>query len=338
MLNRDFTKSNKEYISKNKIPLIVLASILVVGILVMAIFGLRGNFEFTGYNEFSVTVGSDTSKYNDYISKIENVVNEFDGKYDSVILTDEGDDSKIIVRYFNKLTAEEQIAVNDEISADLSIEITKISTHAYVSPVIDNIDYIYTVVAILFLFVVGSIFAYVRYNGASAVALLVSCALATLGFISLTAILRLSIGISYLALLVILNVLVMYLAIQVFENIREESFLDANNYSDAITSGMKKARLQSCIVSCAVLVIGVLFVLFAPSALKYISLSILFMAVVLLATVSYILPFAWSMFITLAKRRKPKKNEKKKTITTKEIDESSIEETNDTTGNATIGG
>lgn len=337
MLNRDFTKSNKEYIAKNKIPLIILVAVLVVGIIVMAVFGLRGNFEMTGYNEFAVTVGTDTSKYNDYVSKISNSVNEFGGEYESYSIFDEGDDTKIIIRYLNDLSSDKQVALNEDLSGNLSLDITMFSSHTHVGPVADNIDYIYTAVAILLLYVVVSIFAYVRYNGASAVSLLLSCALATLGFISLTAILRLSVGISYLAMLVILNALVMYLSIQVFENIREESYLDANDYSNAITSAMKKSRFQACVISCAVLVVGILFVLFAPSALKYISLNILFMAVILLATVTYVLPFAWSMFITLAKRRKPKNKDKKKEDKV-EIETSSIDNTNDTTGNATIGG
>ena len=56
MLNRDFTKSNKNYFSKNKIWLISLITFLVVGILVAVIFGMNTNFELKGHYEFTVNV------------------------------------------------------------------------------------------------------------------------------------------------------------------------------------------------------------------------------------------------------------------------------------------
>ena len=43
---------------------------------------------------------------------------------------------------------------------------------------------------------------------------------------------------------------------------------------------------------------GLLFVIAAPLALKYVSLNIMFIAVVALATAWYVVPFFWSIFIS----------------------------------------
>ncbi len=60
MLNRDFTKPNKDYFKANLIPLICVAVFLFVGILIAGICGMNGNFETKGYNEFSIVIGSET--------------------------------------------------------------------------------------------------------------------------------------------------------------------------------------------------------------------------------------------------------------------------------------
>ena len=63
MLKRDFTKSNKEYFIKNKKILISIGVFLLIGILLLAIIGLNGNFEVAGYNEFTVTVTEEKANY-----------------------------------------------------------------------------------------------------------------------------------------------------------------------------------------------------------------------------------------------------------------------------------
>ena len=72
MLNRDFTKSNKDYFKKNWIVLTCVAVFLLIGILVFSFAGMKGNFEFTGYNEFTVTVAeTDSENFSKYMGEIE---------------------------------------------------------------------------------------------------------------------------------------------------------------------------------------------------------------------------------------------------------------------------
>ena len=306
MLNRDFTKSNKEYFSKNKFVITILVAFLVIGILVGAFFGMNSNFELAGYNEFTVRVGSDSSQYNEYIDKIQSAINSENGGYDSFSIMGEGDDTKLVIRYSNELTSEEQTKINELIGTELSIESIDISSHVYVSPVAEDRDYIFTALAIILMLILASIFAYFRYNAASAISTIIASVVGTLMFMSIGAILRLSIGMSYFAMLVIINLLIIFFCFNIFENIREKNWLQTDEYSNAIENSMKSNRLRMCVVSLALFLIGLILVLFMPNSMKYISLNIMFMAVVILAVGLYIVPFTWSVFITICKKREVK--------------------------------
>ena len=130
MLKRDFTKSNKEYFSKNKITLISVAVFILVGILVAVIFGFNGNFEMKGYYEFSITVTAETN-CSEYSKTIKEVVNEYGADYDSVSIFDEGDNTQIIVRYMNSLSAEEKETLNKTLANKLTIYIEDINENYF---------------------------------------------------------------------------------------------------------------------------------------------------------------------------------------------------------------
>ena len=315
MLNRDFSKSNREYFKKNKFPIIILLAFLLIGIIVVACFGMNSNFELSGYNEFSVRVGSDSANYNEYIDKIQSAINSENGDYDSFSIMGEGDDTRLIIRYNRNLNSEEQSNVNDIIAEDLSITIESISSHSYVSPVVENTDYIFTALTIILILILASIFAYFRYNTASAFTTIISSIIGTLMFISIGAILRLEIGMSYFAMLVIINLLIMFFAFNIFEHIREKNWLQTDEYSTAINSSMKANRFRLCALNIGIFLIGLLLVILAPSSIKYIALNIMFLAVVVLAVELYVVPFCWSVFITLCKKRAVKvKADKEKVV------------------------
>ncbi len=314
MLNRDFSKSNKEYFSKNKFTILILVAFLVIGILVGAFFGMKSNFEIAGYNEFTVRVGEDSSNYNEYIDKISTAINNENGDYDSFSIMGDGDDTKLVIRYMNELTNEQQNSINENIVIELSILDTDISSHVYVSPVVENTDYIFTALTIILMLILASIFAYFRYNAASALTTIIASVIGTLMFMSVGAILRLTIGMSYFAMLVILNLLIIFFAFNIFENNREKNWLQTDDYSTAIDTSMKANRLRMCVISLAVFIIGLLLVLFMPTSVKYISLNIMFMAVVILAVGLYVVPFSWSVFITICKKREVKVKADKENI------------------------
>ena len=121
---------------------------------------------------------------------------------------------------------------------------------------------------------------------------------ATLTFISIGAILRLSIGLSYFAIITVLNILVMFFALNIFESIRNSSWLGNKNYAAALKEAVKDTKLRISLISVAVMVIGVVFVVASPLTLKYTCLNIMFMSVVALMSAWGFVPFFWSLFIT----------------------------------------
>ncbi|MGN0787839.1 MAG: hypothetical protein ACI4L6_02070 [Candidatus Onthoplasma sp.] len=302
MIKRDFSKSSKEYFKENKIPFIVLTALIVVGIIIASIFGFNGNFEMKGYNQIEISVAEDDN-YSLISKTAGQIVNSFGGDFDSTQIAGVGDNTIIIVRYMNDLSALDQQKVNEKISDSLSIEITKISGHKHVQKIVQAKDYIYTIASILIISLVAVIFAYARYNGASGLALLLSNLLGTLAFVSVSAILRLEIGLSYFAMLVALNLIIIYFAIEIFEHMKKESWLSAKDYATALESAMKSTKFRFSFISIAVMLVGLLFVLFAPTTIKYTALNIMFIPVVCLATVWYVLPFVWNLLIPKCRQR-----------------------------------
>lgn len=300
MLKRDFTKSNKEYFSKNKITLISVALFLIVGVLIAAIFGFNQNFELKGYYEFSVNVTADTD-INECTDVIKEIVDDFGADYDTISVFDEGDNIQLIIRYNKAISNKNFEEMEAKLANKLIVDVDDISESKFVGPTVRDIDYIFTATAILLLVAGVSVFAYFRYNGASAIAIIIACLIGTLSFMSLGAILRLSIGMSYFVMLAILNLMIIYFACDMFENMRKESWLGSKEYEKALDSAMKASHARQLFITIAIMAIGMLLVLFATTAIKYVSLNILFMAVVLLATAWYVVPFVWSALITLCK-------------------------------------
>ena len=98
MLNRDFTKSNKDYIKKNRIPLIAVSLFLIIGLVMALVFGFNGNFELKGYNEFGITVGTmDKKDRSDVVDETKKIINSYNGSYESYSIVGEGANTEIII-------------------------------------------------------------------------------------------------------------------------------------------------------------------------------------------------------------------------------------------------
>ena len=313
MLNRDFTKSNKDYFNKNKIVLIVLALFLVVCILLACTVKLRGNFELAGYNEFSVKIGSET-KVNTASKKVEQVVKSYNSGFDTILVYGEGDDTQLVVRYLKDLSADEKTEIATKVAEKLGIGVENVSEHNHVAAVVKNTDYIFASVAILLLVALASLFAFIRYNGASALAVIISCLIGSAGFVSICAILRLTVGMSIFTIMIVLNLLIVYGCLNVFESMRKDSWLEAGDYANAIKTAMNQSKFRMNALAIAVFAFGLLFVFIAPSALKYVALNLMFVAVVELAVCLFVLPFVWSACITHCKKRVKKVKQAKPTV------------------------
>ena len=307
MLKRDFTKSNRDYFKKSKNILIALGVFILIGILVFAIFGMNGNFEINGYHEFSVTVTEEKTKhYSTHKNEIGDIINSFNGKFDNVLVSGEGDNTKYVVRYLQDVKEADILEINKLVAEKLDVDVESVSEHVKVKGVVNSSDYVYTAVSILLIILIASIFAYIRYNGASAMAIIIANFLGTIGFISIGAILRLQIGLSYFAMLVILNVLMILFAVNLFETMHKSSWLMSDNFGSAIETALNKSKLRMYFLTIALMAIGLLFVMIAPLTIKYVAMNIMFMAVILLAVGLYVVPFVWSVFITHCRKREYK--------------------------------
>ena len=304
MFRRDFTKSNKEYFKKNKFLLIGFAAFLLIGVIIFSIFGMNGNFEVKGCYEFNATVTENHKKdFNDYRKDIGEIINSYNGNFDTMLIMGEGDNTQFVVRYTKTIDDKDIVEINKLVAEELDINVEDISEHVKVKPVIKNTDYLYAAVAILLLIVIATIFAYVRYNGASAITIMLACLLGTLSFMSIGAILRLTIGMSYLAMLTILNMLIIYSTISTFEDMHKSKWMAARDFATAIKSSIKSSMFRFIFVAFALLIIGIVLIMFAPANIKYVSLNVMFMSVVFLAVALYIVPFVWSVFITRTRLR-----------------------------------
>ena len=307
MLKKDFKQSNLRYLNDNKIALIMLAIFLVIGITMLSVWGLNGNFEMKGYYEFSVTVGEQQSEnfVNDQ-REISKIIDSRKGNFDTISIYGEGDSKQYIVRYVNKIDTATIEEINITVADSLSVEVDEISEHLEIKPVVKTSDYLFAAASILVILLVATIFAYVRYNGASALAIILSSIIGTMCFLSICAILRLSVGMSYLAMLVILNILIIYSAIALFENMHKSSWLVSGDYNQALSEGIKASKSRILFIAVATMAIGVMFVLFGTTPIKYGSLNILFMAVIQAYVAMYIVPFVWNLFISHCRKREYK--------------------------------
>ena len=307
MLKRDFTKSNKEYFKKNRNFLIIIATFLLAGILVFALCGLNGNFEIKGYNEFSISVTEKTSEsFVKHQNKVGDIINSYNGDFDNMLIYGEGDNTQYVVRYLNDLNNDKILEINQKIADEIGVELSDISEHVEVGPSLRKQDILYTSAAILLLVTIATIFAYARYNAASAMAIILGSLFGTLGFISLGAILRLTIGMSYFAMLVILNAMIIYFAIDLFETMHKSNWLVSGDYAKALDVGIKSSKLRTVFISFAMLIIGLLLVIIAPITVKFVAINIMFMAVTVLGVAWYIVPFVWSALITRCRKREYK--------------------------------
>ena len=314
--NRDFSKSNKAFFNKNKFAILLLCLVLLAGLVCGLIFGFNGNFEFKGYNEFNISVGNLESKtVAKWKDSSTSIVNKFGGDVDKVSIEGEGDSAKLVIRYNKNLKASTQTELNKEIATKLGIAEADIpnyiSAHIHIGPSVQGKDYVYAAVAIILLVTIATIFSIFRYDGACAISLLLSCIIGSLLYMSFSTILRLQIGLSYFAMLFVVNLLIVYCAMLIFEQIRETSWLQSKEYSTALNTALKNTRARMMFISIALLAIGLLFALIAPTSIKFVSINIMFIAVALLASVWYVLPFCWSVLITRTNIRRFKTKVKK---------------------------
>ena len=327
MINRDFSKSAKEYIKQNKFVLIAVAIIIAVGIVMLSVFGFKGGSEIKGYNTFSVTMGTtyDAGELEDYTQSIKACIAKYDGDLQSVQLTGEGDYTTLVVKYSGSI--KKAYELNAEIANELKISVLKISEHSHVEASLTSKDYVYTIAGGLIILTLAVMYIAFRHNIACAVSALASSILGIILLMAITAIFRLSINSSFLAINIITMLLILAESFMLFDGINKERENDKSDRSAQLLNTLKANAFRQKIMYGALFAMALIFVILMPNTIKQASLIALFAIVVALFVTIYALPLLWCLTITrVSDKIRLKKVEKVKAVQTADEVEGELEQ------------
>ncbi len=300
MINRDFTKTGKQYIKQNKTPLIILAVIIAVGIAMLCVFGFKGGTEVKGYNTFSVNIGSSykADKLTDYTSAINDNLDDSKVELQSVQVAGEGDYTKLIVKYSGKI--KDEIKFNTNLSKDLKISYFTISEHSKVEATLTQKDYVYALAGGLIIIALAVTYIAIRYNLACAITALASSTLGVALLMALTAIFRLTINSSFLTINILTALLILGENFMLFDSLEKEraKLKDKKDYSTQLANAVKSNSFRQKLMYGAIFALALVFVILMPTTIKQASLIALFATVITLFVTIYALPFVWCLTIT----------------------------------------
>ena len=271
--------------------IITLSLILIAGLVLGIVLKFNTNFELGKYTEFSVVIKTDDKKeINSAIDEVSNIVECNGLKYDTTITSSENGGTKLTVRYQKEADADKIVTVNNDIKEKLNLDSADIKHIHYEGNAGKAI--LYTSIALAILVVVFSVFSTLRYARYTGLVALISGVLGTALYLSFTIILRLTVGFSYFALLVVLNVFIMYYEISMFEVIDRRANDQESLINNAVISNRKNMTTLAVIIA----VISLLFVIVSPTSLKFVSLGLMFIPVVCLIIGLYVAPYFLTVF------------------------------------------
>lgn len=331
MLNRDFSKTKKEYLLKNKVTLIIIASFLVVGILFLSIWGLNTNPDFSGCNRVEVAIGKEVSDkdMDDYSTKINSVLNRNNCEVYAISLKGEGDSSVVEIKYTGKTSEEKINTINADLASKLEISISNISEHEKVSKTVSAKDYIYTALACILIVLFTMIFVWTRHNLAYAICMLGADAFAFVALILTMAIFRIQISSVFFFVVVATVLFTSFEALILFENMREirkdKKYKD--DLSKQLTLGFRNMARELQFASIGLFTLGFLFVIFGTQASRLVALTFMFGVLISLMTMVFILPLIYNLIADLIKFKKITTSNKsaKTNLTAKTDDKEKVE-------------
>jgi len=336
MLKRDFSKSKKDYILKNKFILITIVALLVASVIFSVIVGFNTTPEFDGGYMFSVNVGKEVSasKLDDYTDKIDSILNKNNLELYSVQFKGEGELSSLQITYMGNTSISKAEKVNSAIAGYLKIDLEEITNHEFLEPTIKSSDYIYTAVACLLILIGAVIFAIFRYNIGYALSMLGAGVFSVFGIIGIYGLLQLKVtNFIFTAVLLTMSFSLVQ-SLLLFESMRKLSKKSEykNDLSNCLVQGVKEIAKPLEFSSIALFVVGLIFVIFGTSLTRQIAVGYLFSVVIAIASFLFILPFVYNLImdkirINKSNRQETESVEDKKTSaniemvnTTKEVD------------------
>ena len=329
MINRDFSKSGKQYIKQNKFVLISLAVILVVGIIMLSVFGFKGGADVKGYNTFSINIATqyEVDKLEDYTKQINDTLSKHDAKLYSVQVTGEGDSTTLIVKYNGNI--KDVSRFNGDLSFEMKVGINKYSEHTKVGASLTSKDYIYAVACGLIIITLAVIYSAWRYNLAFGITEFASSLLGVGLLMAFTAIFILTINSSFLAINIITILLILGENFMIFDSLEKEraKLKDKSDRSTQLVNTLKANSFRQKFMYVAIFAIALVFVILMPNVIKQASLIALFATVVAMFVTVYAIPFVWCLTITqVSDKIRVKKEKVVKAKQTENITEGELEQ------------
>ncbi|MBQ8430785.1 MAG: hypothetical protein IJX26_02420, partial [Clostridia bacterium] len=310
MISRDFAQPKKEYLKKNKIALIIISAVVLVGLIVFGIFGLNGNPDFKGCNLVSINIGEDiTNKEFDKLSdKIETILAENKLDLYSVQIKGEGINTTLDVKYLGKVSDKKFEAVKVGFVAELDVEVSAISENQWLEKTVSSSDYIYTAVAILLVVLLASLFVLFRHNLSYALSLMGASLMSAIALICVFAIFRFEVNSAFFFAVAIASVYSIFEALILFENMRNvaQNPKYKDDKQNQIVLGVKRSANRMQFTTLGLFAVGLIFVIFGTSISRQVAISLMFSIIAGLSSVLFILPLIYNLTIDKVKIRKIK--------------------------------
>ena len=299
MINRDFTKSNKQYIKQNKMILISLALILILGLVITCIFGFKGGTDIEGCNTFSINIGTeyDAEKLDTYTSNINTLLNEHKAELKSVQITGEGSETTLVVKYSGDI--KNIVNFNVDVSNTFNLTYLAVSQHSAIGASVTTKDYVYTIAAGLIILALASVYISIKYNLACAITAMAGSTLGVMLLLALTSLFRLTINSSFLAINIITLLLILAEGLIMFDSLEKEraKLKDKNERSAQLNNALQANAFRQKLTYGAIFAIALVAIILMPNTIKEASLIALFATVVTMFVTVYALPFVWCLTI-----------------------------------------
>ena len=299
MINRDFTKSNKQYIKQNKMILISLALILILGLVITCIFGFKGGTDIEGCNTFSINIGTeyDAEKLDTYTSNINTLLNEHKAELKSVQITGEGSETTLVVKYSGDI--KNIVNFNVDVSNTFNLTYLAVSQHSAIGASVTTKDYVYTIAAGLIILALASVYISIKYNLACAITAMAGSTLGVMLLLALTSLFRLTINSSFLAINIITLLLILAEGLIMFDSLEKEraKLKDKNDRSAQLNNALQANAFRQKLTYGAIFAIALIAIILMPNTIKEASLIALFATVVTMFVTVYALPFVWCLTI-----------------------------------------
>lgn len=284
--------SKFDFTSKLKICSIISATLILVGILIISIFGFNLGIDFTGGTVLNVKVGAILEQGNNYSivsNQVSNILEENGFKVGYIQQEGIGDESTITVRFKDKanLTEDQMQAeleiVKEKLENDLSINETKlsvtVSNGSRIAASSSKSLIINSILAILIAILLILVYIAIRFellSGLTAILILIHDVLVMCALVS---IFRIQINAGFIAALITIigysinNVIIVFDRIR--ENKKNENFKDATGAVIANTS-IKEMLSRTLLTALTTMVSIVALTIIGVPSIREFLLPILF--------------------------------------------------------------